>query len=405
MAGMRLSVVGAGYVGLATAVGFARHGNDVTLVEIDQARLSQLRAGELPFHEPSISEPYREVLGRTLEVVDSIALSADATMSFICVGTPSSTDGTLQVSSVFGAAREVADVSGGGTTIVIRSTVSPGTSAALEFELRQRYATAVVVANPEFLREGTALLDFEQATRRVVGGSDARAVEDVCERYAFSRASIVRTDATTAELIKLGANAALAVRLSMANELADLAVAFDIDPQAVLQGIGADPRIGADYLRPGIGFGGSCLPKDLNALRAAGHTKRTRTNVFDAAAATNEQAIERLTARTLELLDGAPGPVCVVGLGFKPGSDSIRDSRALPLIRALLDHGVRVCVYDPLAVPSTRAIFGDAVDYLDEPSLKNVRGLVIATHGNSMLPREVPASVPVIDGLGRSVAR
>ncbi|MEZ4502017.1 MAG: nucleotide sugar dehydrogenase [Dehalococcoidia bacterium] len=401
-----LAVIGAGYVGLATAVGLARHGFQVTLFEQDHERLDVLRRGDLPFGEPSVEGAYQEVLGQTLAVdhPSSIRPGVEFDFAFICVGTPPLPEGSLDLSYVHGVADHIAAVTEGVTPIVIRSTVPPGTAADLEARLRTRHPNVSVVANPEFLREGLALADFEHPSRRVVGGSNLKHVSALRDLYRFSEAPVVVTDATSAELIKIGANAALAVRLSMVNEIADVAMALGVDPLAVLAGIGADPRIGPDYLRPGLGFGGACLPKDLDAMRTTARAFSARSNVFDAAAQTNADAIERVTDEVEHRLDGR-GAVCVAGVGFKPGSDQVRDSRPMLLVEALLERGIKVAVFDRLAEDNARRVLGDRVNYIASlEKLDGGVGLVVFTHGAPYPAPKLPAHVEAIDGLGDTLS-
>ncbi len=268
---------------------------------------------------------------------------------------------------------------------------------------RDRNAAVEVVSNPEFLREGSALEDFEQPSRRVIGADAANAMNIVASLYDFSTAPILRTDPTTAELIKLGSNAMLAVRVSVVNELADLAASLDVDSDTMFAGVGMDPRIGPDFLRPGIGFGGSCLPKDLDAMRASLRSAGARTNVFDAAAITNDQALERLLDRVRQLTTRGE-PIGIVGIGFKAGTDSIRGSRPLRLAQMLLAAGYRVNIFDPLAESNARDVLGERVRYLETPEeiLESSR-LVILSHGRQELPSDQPFRTTVLNGLGQIV--
>ena len=400
---MRILSVGAGHVGLATAVGFARRGHQVRMIEVDSDRIRLLRAGELPFEDPTLEEGLKQALGSTLAVLDwEEGAGAAAEVAFICVNTPPTSSGALDVSHVHECARRLAAATAGRAVLVVRSTVNPGTALAIEGELRERWPGAAVLANPEFLREGRALVDFEHPDRRVVGGSDRRALRVLRELYAFSRAPILVTDATGAELIKLASNAALAVRVSLANEIAALAVHHDADPARVLEGVGADARLGSQYFRAGLGFGGNCLPKDLDALWASARAKASLGAVLDAAATTNEQALEVVCARVIEELSGGRR-ACVVGLGFKPGSHSVRGSRALLLVRALLREGVPVAVYDPVAAPAIAAELGDAVEQL--ASLRDCAAddvVVLAQGADTMDLHELRVAV-VLDAIGRRV--
>ena len=398
---MRIVTVGAGYVGLATAVGFARHGHEVRVIEIDRERTDQLRSGHLPFYDPTLEPGLQATIDESLTVSDWDAADlADFDIAFVCVNTPPTASGALDVGAVRECATQLAEMSNGAAPIVVRSTVNAGTSAEIEAELRERWPRAAVLANPEFLREGLALEDFDHPDRRVIGGSDARAMRMLAELYAFSEARPIETDATTAELIKLASNAALAVRVSFANEVAALAVAHGADPETTLAAVGADARIGPRYLQPGLGFGGLCLPKDLDALRAGAHEHDTTSAVLDATARTNTEALETLATQVAAEVPER-GSVCVVGLAFKPGSESVRGSRALELVRALLDRGLAVAVFEPIAEADARAVLGAAVEYVCEPAELAVFDAVVVAQATAGVDLEsVPAAL-AFDTLGR----
>jgi len=410
---MKLVVAGGGYVGLATAVGFGRHGHQVELVEIDAERAERLRRGELPFHEPSLGEDLARLSGGNLTVHSGYPDSFDdVDFAFVCVDTYPTADGHLDSSRVLSAADSLIDSCSPDVALVLRSTVNPGTATMIREHRAERGAAGAVLVNPEFLREGTALWDFDHPSRRVAGGSDADALAKLSELYSFSDAPILTTDATTAEVIKMAANAALAVRVSMANEIAHISDAAGASPEAVLAAIGGDPRIGPDFLQPGIGFGGSCLPKDLSAFRAAARRVGVPAPVFAGTESTNDFAIERLVERTAELSgvvrgvewNGTKARVCVVGVGFKPGSDSIRSSQSMRLVHALLENGFHVGVLDSAAEANARAELGDGVVY--ERDFDNVLGsydVAITVFPTAELSTLRSPRARVIDGLGRQL--
>jgi UDPglucose 6-dehydrogenase len=398
---MRIAVAGGGYVGLATAVGFAARGHDVELIDIDPARAAALRAGRLPFDEPSLAAPLRQVIGRSLRVHESYGTLGHVDFAFVCVDTNPGPDGALDCDRVLGATRDLL-TSCDDPTVVVRSTVNPGTTLAVEQELRAEYPSLRMLCNPEFLREGTAFADFENPARRVIGGSDEAAIEALASLYRFSPAAIMLTDATSAELMKLAANAALAVRVSLANEVASIADACGADADFVLASVGADPRLGAGHFQPGIGFGGSCLPKDLDALRASARRRELSTPVLDGGVTTNELAIDRVARRACDLADDPrETPVCVVGVGFKPGSDSVRASRPLALVRELLAQGFPVSIYDPLAEPGARRELGDGVRYLRDAEAIGEHEIIIVPHGVDAAAVELSHDAALIDGRGR----
>ena len=401
---MKLVVAGGGYVGLATAVGFARRGHAVDLVEIDQARAQQLRHGKIPFDEPSLAEELVTAVDRSVRVHSHYPKTfGEIDFAFVCVDTAPTEGGHLDASRVMTAGESLLGACEGPLRLVLRSTVTPGTAAVLQSRLEQAGGRGTVLVNPEFLREGSALPDFEAPSHRVIGGIDEEAIEALAALYSFSDAPIIRTDPAAAELIKLAANAALATRISMANEIAYVAEAAGIDAEAVLNAIGADRRIGSEYLRPGIGFGGSCLPKDLNALRATARAAGVPLKVFEAAARTNDIALERVVAATRALIpEKLDGRVCVAGLGFKPGSESVRGSQSVRLVKALLGAGLTVSVFDPPAHANGRAELHDSVRYLSSlEEAMSEHDVVIEVHPYGAARLAGPRSAHVLDGLGR----
>jgi UDPglucose 6-dehydrogenase len=413
---MKLVIAGGGYVGLATGVGFGRHGHEIELIEINPERAAQLRRGELPFHEPSLAQDLAELSGRNLTVHTGYPDSIEgADFAFICVDTYPAEDGHLDSTRVASAAQSLIDTCGSDVPLVLRSTVNPGTSVMVRELRAERGTPGAVLMNPEFLREGTALWDFDHPSRRVVGGNDPEAVEKLVRLYDFpgGTAPVLRTDATTAEVIKMAANAALAVRVSMANEIAHIADAAGASPEAVLAAIGGDPRIGPDFLQPGIGFGGSCLPKDLSAFVAAARRVGVPSPVFAGTESTNDFAIDRLVGRVCQLVGVTPGTqrngkshgrVCVVGVGFKPGSDSVRSSQSIRLVRSLIAEGFDVGVLDPVAEANARVELADGVSY--ERDFETVLGsydVVIEVFPDSRHAQLRSPQARWIDGLGRQL--
>jgi UDPglucose 6-dehydrogenase len=408
-----LVVAGAGYVGLATATGFALQGHLVDLVETNRALAECLSRCQIPFYEPSLNEAFASAVqsGR-IQVHDGYGPHLGrADFAFICTPTPPKEDGYLDLTQVYSAAGTLIDSCTGRLRLVVRSTVNPGTSSHLLSWVRELRDDVDVLANPEFLREGSCLVDFESPARVVIGGNDAAAVADLAALYAFARTKLIQTDPTTAEIIKLGANSALAVRISLANELAHLAHSLGADVEAALAAIGDDPRIGSSYLTPGIGFGGSCLPKDLAALRTAALRQGIETAVFDGAQRTNEIALERLIEQAMTAREeGMRAQVSIIGTAFKPGSDSVRNSRAILLIRALLQEGIEVTVFDPLAESSARGELGDCVSYaeslphaLETAHLSIVVDRTLLEGALDGTPEAFPSTARMIDGLGRDV--
>lgn len=346
----RITVIGAGYVGLVTAVGLAGLEHDVELVETGPERLASLRAGHVPIHEAGLQDAFgAAVAAGCLRIADRPGPTAEVVL--VCVGTPIGRDGRSDLSQLRGALEQLRPQLATGIPLVIRSTLPPGST-------RQVVAwTGVprgqVLANPEFLRQGTALEDFLNPTRIVIGRfpeADARTValvEGLFDRLPGPRLVV---DVASAELIKNGSNAFLALKLSFANELAILAEEYGAEIGEVLAGITLDPRIGPKYLQPSFGFGGSCLPKELTALALSGTTRGLPMHVTTAASAANATSQARFVSRIEGALGGLAGrTVGMLGLAFKAGTDDVRDSPALGAAARLLAGGARVQAYDPEA--------------------------------------------------------
>jgi len=351
---MQASVLGAGYVGLTTAVCLAKLGHSVTAYDASPDRSTALRAGAVPFHERGLPGLLQEGLssGR-LCIADSMESALEgADLVLVCVGTPLDDSGTADLAQVRSACGSIADHAPR-AHVVIRSTLPLGETVNAALWLG-RESLDGVVTNPEFLRQGNAVDDFLAPTRIVVGtpdGTTTRAAELALDLYAEISAPILITDFNSAEMIKNAANAFLATKLSFINEVADLCEAYGADVKAVVRGIGLDPRIGSTYLNPGIGFGGSCLPKELANMVRLGQQRDVAVPLMAGAAQTNERRAGR-TADRIESLSGAVQGqrIALLGLSFKPGTDDLRYSPSLALARELVSRGARVIAHDP-AVP------------------------------------------------------
>ncbi len=346
----RLLVIGAGYVGLVSAVGFATMGHDVVVVERRSDRLEALRNGRVPIFEAGLQEAFgAAVAAGRLRVSDVPTGQPDFVM--VCVGTPIGTDGRSDLSQLREALREVGGLLAAGTPLIIRSTLPPGsTDRAVQWA---GVSPANVFANPEFLRQGTALADFMQPTRVVVGhfpDADPAIVSRVVGLYRPLGAPVLVMDIASAEIVKNGANAFLALKLSFANEIASLAEEFGANADLVLDGITSDPRIGRLYMKPGLGFGGSCLPKELRALAIAGMGRGLPMLVTNAASEANAAQMARFAGRIETITGGVSGrTVAMLGLAFKSDTDDVRDSPPLMVAKALIDRGAVVVGYDPQA--------------------------------------------------------
>ena len=346
-----IAVVGAGYVGLVSAVGLARMGHSIELVESDPARLVQLRNGEVPFSEPGVQEALTMALAAgDLTILDGIA-GATADIVLICVGTPIDDHGHADVSAVETVLAEVGGLAHRPIT-VIRSTTPVGTCERL---LRDGHVVdpSRLFSVPEFLAQGSALADFATPHRVVIGcapSADRAAQESLVDLFGFFGSPVRLVSLEEAELVKNGANAFLALKISFANELAGLAERSGADIGPVLEAIGLDPRIGSTYMRPSFGFGGSCLPKELQTIATSGLERGLPMHVTAAATAAN-LAQQRLFAERIDATVGgvAGRTIALLGLAFKAGTDDIRFSPAVELARWLVARGALVHGYDPEA--------------------------------------------------------
>jgi UDPglucose 6-dehydrogenase len=349
---MQVAIIGAGYVGLVTAAGLAAAGNTVSILEISGRRLDALRAGRVPFHEPGL----QEIVGRCLQAGtlrasgDGAEALAGAELVMICVGTPLDENGESDLSQVQSACQVIAGHAAG-VPVVVRSTLPIGTTASLAAWL-ERDGLDELVTNPEFLRQGTAVHDFLHPTRIVVGsetGAETPAVQLIRSLYHGFDAPFLVTDYASAEMIKNAANAFLATKLSFINEVADLCEAYGADVDEVVRGMGLDPRIGSSYLRPGIGFGGSCLPKELANMVSLGQARALAMPLMTGAALTNDQRPSRIAERLSANIGGLDGArIAMLGLTFKPDTDDTRYSRSLALAEELLSRGASVVAHDPV---------------------------------------------------------
>jgi UDPglucose 6-dehydrogenase len=363
---MRVAMIGTGYVGLVSGACMADFGHNVACVDKDAAKIDTLRRGEIPIYEPGLHSLVRANVsgGRLTFTTDLAGAVGVADAVFVAVGTPSRRgDGHADLSYVYDAAREVATALNGFTVVIIKSTVPVGTGDEVERIIKETAPgkDAVVVSNPEFLREGAAVHDFKHPDRIVVGVHDERAREIVAEIYrplSLNQLPILYTSRRNAELIKYAANAFLATKITFINEIADLCEKVGSDVQEIARGIGLDNRIGGKFLHAGPGFGGSCFPKDIRALIKTAQDHEAPLRILEAVAAVNENR-KRAMARKVSAMftDGLRGKtIAVLGLSFKPNTDDMREAPSIPLITALQDMGARVRVFDPAGMDQARAV-------------------------------------------------
>ena len=375
-----VAVIGAGYVGLTTAACLAELGHLVVCTDIDSERITTLQRGEVPIHEPGLAELVQSGLAadRLSFVLGSEDAASRADFVYLCVPTPSNPDGGTDLSYLEAAASEIGPSLKPGAVVVNKSTAPAGTSATLHRILGR--TDVAVASNPEFLRQGSAVRDFLNPDRVVVGAADASVAERVAGLFAGLDAPLLITDPASAETTKYAANAFLAMKLSFTNSVAALCEAVGADVNDVLAGMGYDPRIGRDYLKPGPGWGGSCLPKDTRALiataAAAGYDYRLLHSVVAANDAHFDRIVDKVASRVR--IEGAR--IALLGLAFKAGTDDTRDSPALEIARRLTGAGAAVRAFDP-AVPGspTAEAIGISVTSDAYAACERASALVVAT--------------------------
>jgi UDPglucose 6-dehydrogenase len=360
---MRVTMIGAGYVGLVSGACFADFGHHVTCIDKDAQKVAALNRGEIPIFEPGLADLVEaNVRQERLRFAVDTASVGTAEAVFIAVGTPSRRgDGHADLSFVYDAVREIAPLLSAAVVVITKSTVPVGTGDEIERILRDKRPDAdiQVVSNPEFLREGAAIQDFKHPDRIVVGTDDLRARAVVAELYRplyLNASPIFYVNRRTAELIKYAANAFLATKITFINEVADLCEQVGADVNEVARGMGLDNRIGGKFLHAGPGFGGSCFPKDTTALLKTAQDHGVALRIVEAVASVNDQRKRAMARKVVAALDGSVRgkTVAVLGLTFKPNTDDTRDSPAIPLITALQDQGATVRAYDPAGMEQAK---------------------------------------------------
>ena len=401
----QIAVVGCGYVGLVTAVGLAEQGLRVRAFDVDPIRIAACRELRFPMLEPGLEDAARAAGDRlTFHDVREEAWPHPA-FTFIAVPTPQGEAGYPNLSMLRQVLMWIADGRNRASSenvIVIRSTVPPGTARWAHVEIERLIGGQVpVVANPEFLQEGRALQDFREPSRILIGSENREAAERLRDLMAFTSAPVIITDTSTAELAKYGSNAYLAMRISFANEMARLAEREGADPLVMLQAVGLDPRIGPRYLKPGVGYGGSCLPKDVAALVSMGSAANEQMELMRATQEVNELQRRRIIRTLAEALEGLGGRrVAVLGLAFKPGTNDVRDSPGLQIARELSTAGVEVVAWDA-AVTSEMLPAGDAdLSVVSDPleALRGADAAILCTEWPEVVDLDFSRAAEVMKG-------
>lgn len=389
---MKLAVIGHGYVGLVTAAVFADLGNTVWCVGRTPKKIANLQKGICPFYEPGLEEVVkRNIIAKrlifTLDYADAIP---GADVVFIGVGTPSKNNGAADLSSVFAAAKEIGKNLDDYTVVACKSTVPVGTNRRVAEILQKNKAAKVsfdIASCPEFLREGTALYDTLNPDRIVIGADNKKAYDILLELHKPINGQFVLTSVETAELIKYASNTILATKISFANAMSFLCERVGADVEQVMEGVGFDKRIGRMFLSAGIGYGGSCFPKDVKALVAMTKQYDTPSSLFEAVEEINKAAYKHFIDKIVKYFKGKlkGKNIGVLGLAFKPETDDMRDAPSIPIIKTLFTSGAKITAYDPKAVISAREIFSEiAISYADNAYdvCRNMDALLILTEWN-----------------------
>ena len=390
---MRVAMIGTGYVGLVSGTCFAEFGHHVTCIDKDQSKIDLLKSGGVPIYEPGLDQLVeRNVRENRLEFATDLTEAVrNADAVFIAVGTPSRRgDGHADLSFVYAAAKEIAEVMDGYTVVVTKSTVPVGTGDEVEKVIRETRPNGdfSVVSNPEFLREGAAIEDFKRPDRVVVGTDDERAQTIMRELYRplfLNETPILFTSRRTSELIKYAANAFLAMKITFINEMADLSEAVGANVQEVARGIGLDNRIGKKFLNAGPGYGGSCFPKDTLALTKTASEAGTPVRLIETTVDINAKRKKNMAEKVIKACGGdvSGKTIGVLGLTFKPNTDDMRDAPSLDIIPILQSKGAKIKAFDPAGIEEAEKLFQN-VEFVTGPYLaaENVDALVIITEWN-----------------------
>ncbi len=396
---MKIAVIGTGYVGLVAGACLAENGNDVICVDKDEAKIRQLRKGRMPIYEPGLEEIVeRNTSERRLSFTTLLTRAVrQSSIIFIAVGTPQGEDGSADLQHVMGVARDIARAMNGYKVIVDKSTVPVGTAARVrEVVRRETTHPFSVVSNPEFLKQGAAVEDFLKPDRVVIGAEDPRAAALMRELYApFTRtgAPIMIMDCASAELSKYAANALLATKISFMNEVANVCEAVGANVDDVRKAVGSDRRIGPSFLFPGVGYGGSCFPKDVKAMLRFAADEGYDFEILKAVETVNQRQKSLLVRKMESHFGSLKGrTIALWGLAFKPRTDDMREAPAITIVERLLAAGAKVQAYDPEAARVARGIFGSRVHLAERSydALKGADALALITEWNEFREPDFP---------------
>ncbi len=408
---MRISVIGGGYVGLVTAAALASKGHNVTVVDTDEAKVNMINGRKSPIFEEGLDDMLSNcVESNRLRATGDYEEILATDVTLICVGTPSNSDGSMNLSYVTESAKDIGRMLGAKSerhTVVVRSTVVPGTTRgivipALEQHSRKKaHVDFGIAVNPEFMQEGKALHCFFNPDRIIVGEDEEGVGDTVKELYEGISAPIIRMGITTAEMIKFASNAFLATKISFINEIGNICRKLGIDVYDVVKGVGFDYRIGEYFLNAGIGFGGSCLPKDVKALVHSSRQLGYQAQLLESVLEVNENQILNMLQMVGEKLGNLEGKtICILGLAFKPNTDDIRNAPALDVIRLLMEKGASVKAYDPLAMPNAKSVLSEKVKYCRdaEEAVSNCDCILVLTEWDEFKNESLYHGKVVFDG-------
>ncbi len=384
-----ITVIGVGYVGLVSAAGFADLGNNVIALDIDKERIKGLKKGKMPIYEPGLEEMVERnaQAGRLCFTASYDEAMEDAEFVFIAVGTPSGVDGEADLKYVAAASESVAKAMKKPLIVVNKSTVPVGTGDWVADIIRENQSEPIefaVVSCPEFLREGSAILDFMNPARTILGSTDSAAADKVAQLHLPLRAPIVITNLRTAEMIKYASNAFLATKISFINEIANICEELGADVKEVSNGMGFDPRIGHHFLDAGLGYGGSCFPKDVKALAHMAAEKGRHPQMLQAVMEINDDRRRILVKKVEETIGDVKGKtIGLLGLTFKPNTDDLRDAPALDVAQQLIEQGAVLRGYDPVGMPGVKKL-GVPIAMAEDPYqlAEGCDALVICTEWN-----------------------
>ncbi len=400
---MKVAVIGTGYVGLVSGACLAELGHKVSCVDVDPAKIEKLRQGVMPIYEPGLEELVKRNVanGRLAFTTDYTQAVPDAEFISIAVGTPSAEDGSADMQYVFAAAEMIGKHLKRYTVVADKSTVPVGTAERVTEIIKSVYAGEFdVISNPEILREGHAVSDFMNPTRIIIGSPSERATQAALKLYTYLVCPKLVMSQRSAELTKYAANAFLATKISFINEIAHLAEELGADVEEVAAGIGSDPRIGKDFLRAGLGWGGSCFPKDVRAIRHKASSVGLEMPIVAAALEMNAKAKSRVVSRIEKALGGLSGKkIALLGLSFKNNTDDTRESAAIELLKHFLNAGAQVSAYDPAAALYDKELetrFARVPSALD--AVRDADALILATEWDEFRSLDVPAIKSAMKG-------